>query len=255
MPTFIACILIMAVAQVIYTAVGFGAGMFAVTMMALVLPDLTDIVVVLLLPTLAVEMWVVARTWRQVKTNLLGWLVPGMAAGLWLGTRVLVTTDVSLLKRLLGLVVMAAGLYFMYEQRVRRGDQNLTQNDPHRRSNTAWISLPAGLLSGILGAMFGTAGPPVIIFLRGYRLSKAAFRSTILIYFLLMSLIRAGTYSTAGLVTADRAFAAALLLPSSVAGIIIGTIIHDRISEQRFSQVISVLLVVLGTLLVAGVGR
>ena len=253
--SFIACVLIMAGAQLIYTTVGFGAGMFAVALMALVLPDLTGIVVVLLILTFVAEVWVLARAWRQVRIRLLGWLVPGMAVGLWLGTRVLVTTDVSLLKRFLGLVVVAVGLYFILEHRTRQGDQNPTRNEERLLPRAPWISLPVGLLSGVLGAMFGTGGPPVIIFLRASRLDKAAFRSTILMYFLLMSLLRAGTYTTAGLVTVDRAVAAALLLPSSVAGIIIGTIIHDRISEHRFSQIVSVLLVVLGVLLVAGAGR
>ncbi len=253
--SFIACVLIMAGAQLIYATVGFGAGMFAVALMALVLPDLTGVVVVLLILTFVTEVWVLTRAWRQARIRLLGWLVPGMAVGLWLGTRVLVTTDVSLLKRFLGLVVMGAGLYFMFENRVRHGDQNLMRSEARLPPKAPWISLPVGLLSGVLGAMFGTGGPPVIIFLRACRLNKAAFRSTILVYFLLMSLLRAGAYAKADLVTVDRAVAAAWLLPGSVAGIIVGTIIHDRISERLFSHVVSVLLVMLGVLLVAGVGR
>ena len=74
-------------------------------------------------------------------------------------------------------------------------------------------------------------------------------------YFLLMSFLRAGTYGEAGLLTADRAVAALLLLPGSVVGIAIGTAIHSRISERRFSQAVSVLLVVLVVLLVVGAGR
>ena len=254
LPSLVACILIMAGAQLIYATVGFGAGMFAVSLMALVLPDLTGIVVVLLILTFVTEVWVLARDWPRAKIRLLGWLVPGVVLGLWLGTRVLVTSDVSVLKRFLGLVVVGAGVYFIVDNRVRQSDQSPVKGEL-LRPIAWWISLPVGLLSGVLGAMFGTGGPPVIIFLRSCRLDKAAFRSTILTYFLLMSLLRAGTYTTAGLLTADRAWAAAFLLPGSLAGIIIGTIIHDRISERRFSQVVSALLVVLGVLLLAGAGR
>ena len=253
--SFVACVLIMTGAQLIYATVGFGAGMFAVALMALVLPDLTSIVVVLLILTFVTEVWVLARNWHQAKIRLLGWLVPGMFAGLWVGTHVLITTDVSLLKRFLGLAVIGAGLYFILENRVKHGDEHPISREARLPPRASWISLPVGLLSGVLGAMFGTGGPPVIIFLRACRLDKAAFRSTILTYWLLMSLMRGGTYTTAGLVTADRALAAALLLPGSVAGIIIGTIIHDRISEHVFSQAMSVLLVVLGVLLLAGAGR
>ena len=118
-----------------------------------------------------------------------------------------------------------------------------------------WLSLPVGLFSGVLGAIFGTGGPPVIVFLRTCRLDKTAFRSTIMTYFLSMSILRAGIYSTTGLLTADRALAAVMLLPGSIAGIIIGIIIHERISESQFRYVVAILLVGLGVLLAAGLGR
>lgn len=251
----IACVLIMAGAQLIYATVGFGAGMFAVTLMAMVLPDLTGVVVVLLILTLVTEVWVLTRAWRQARIRLVVWLVPGMAVGLWLGTRILVTTDVGLLKQFLGWVVAGAGLYFAFENRVRRGTQNPEESEKCLPLSVSWISLPVGFLSGVLGALFGTGGPPVIIFLRACRLDKATFRSTILMYFLLMSLLRAGTYTTAALFTMDRVWAAALLLPGSIAGVIVGTVIHNRISDRLFSQVISVLLIVLGLLLASGAGR
>ncbi len=254
LPTFIACALIMAGAQLIYATIGFGAGMFAVTLMALVLPDLTGAVVVLLIVTLVTEISVLSRNWQRARIRLVGWLVPGMALGLWLGTQALVSTDVGLLKRFLGLVVAGAGLYFIFDTRIRR-DRRDSAGASSPSSRTSWISVPVGLLSGLLGAMFGTGGPPVIVFLRACRLDKSTFRSTILTYFLLMSLLRAVTYIAAGLLTADRIWAAVLLLPGSVAGVFIGTIIHHRISERQFSQVVSVLLVGLGLLLAVGVGR
>jgi len=255
LPTFVACVLIMAGAQLIYATVGFGAGMFSVALMALVLPDLTGVIVVLLMLTFVTEVWVLARTWRRAKIRLLSWLVPGMVVGLWLGTRILVMTDVSLLKRFLGLVVMGAGLYFILEPRFRHAHQNRPNNNTPLLLKASWISLPVGLLSGVLGAMFGTGGPPVIIFLRAHSLDKAAFRSTILAFFLLMSFLRGGTYAHADLITVDHLVAAALLMPGSVVGIIIGMVIHNHISERRFSQAVSLLLVILGALLVAGVGR
>lgn len=254
MPSLVVCVLIMAGAQLIYATVGFGAGMFAVALMALVLPDLTGIVVVLLMLTFVTEVWVLARNWRSAKVRLLGWLVPGMVVGLWLGTRILATTDVGILKRFLGLVVIGAGLYFVIELRAGQSSASKARSETESSRKASWISLPVGLLAGLLGALFGTGGPPAIIFLRAYRLDKAAFRSTIMVFFLLMSLVRAGTYTQAGLITVDRVVAAALLLPGSVAGIVIGMVIHKRVSERQFSQAVSLLLVTLGALLVVGVG-
>ena len=249
------CMLIMLGAQLIYATVGFGAGMFAVALMALVLPDLAGIVVILLILTFIAELWVLARSWRHIEVRVLAWPIPGLLAGLWLGTRVLITADVGLLKQILGFVVSGTGLYFVYESRIENRKQDSTNNSLSKPPRAGWFSLPVGLLSGVLGAIFGTGGPPVIVFLRAYRLNKTPFRSTIMMYFLTMSLLRAGIYSTTGLLTADRALAAVMLLPGSIAGIIIGISIHERISESQFRYVVAVLLVILGVLLAAGLGR
>ncbi|MBU0638588.1 MAG: sulfite exporter TauE/SafE family protein [Planctomycetes bacterium] len=262
--TLVACALIMAVAQLIYATVGFGAGMFAVALLALVLPDLAAAVTILLLLTFVTEVWVLAHEWRRARARLLLGLVPAMIVGLWIGTQILVAGDVAALKRLLGLVVAGAGVWFLLIQRQTSADQpNAGENRPangednagRRRGFAAWISVPIGLVSGLLGGMFGTGGPPVIIFLRAYRLDKGAFRATLLWYFFLMSLVRGCTYFRAGLLTRETCLAALWLLPASLAGILAGMAIHRRTSERGFATAVSILLVVLGVLLVAGLQR
>ena len=163
-PTFIACALIMAGAQLIYATVGFGAGMFSVTLLAMVLPELTDVVAVLLILTLVTEVSVLARDWRRARVRLLIGLLPTMAIGLWIGTEVLVTGDVSFLKRALGLVVAAAGLWFLFEQPadvapdcdVNRADGELVTGDtsagksaPAKHHRELW-AIPVGFFSVLL---------------------------------------------------------------------------------------------------------
>jgi uncharacterized membrane protein YfcA len=252
---FAVCMLIMLGAQLIYATVGFGAGMFAVALMALVLPDLADIVVMLLILTLIAEISVLARSWRHIESRMLVWLIPGLLIGLWLGTKILIAADMSLLKQILGFVVAGTGAYFFYESRTGNQKQDSAGSRPRMFRGAGWFSLPVGLFSGVLGAIFGTGGPPVIVFLRACRLNKTAFRSTIMTYFLSMSILRAGVYSTTGLLTADRALAAVMLLPGTIAGIILGVILHERISERQFGYVVAILLVILGALLAAGLGR
>lgn len=261
--SFLACALIMGGAQFVYATVGFGAGMFAIALLAMVLPELAGAVTVLLLLTFVTEIWVLAREWRRARLRLLLGLVPTMAVGLWIGTQVLVAGDVGLLKRLLGLVVAGAGVWFLYAQRRRAGVSTLdpaaasaeASREPPRPRYAVWLGSLVGLLSGVLGGLFGTGGPPVIILLRAYRLDKGTFRATLLWYFFLMSLTRAATYYRAGLLDLEICFAALWLLPGSLVGILVGMVVHRRISERSFLTVVSVLLVVLGVLLVAGLQR
>jgi uncharacterized membrane protein YfcA len=63
-PQFVIVCLILAVAEMVYVLLGFGAGLIAVGTMALLLPELKDAVVLLLLVNLPAELWVVRSSWR-----------------------------------------------------------------------------------------------------------------------------------------------------------------------------------------------
>ncbi len=260
--TYLLCALVIVGAQLIYATVGFGAGMFSVALLALILPDLRGVVATLLLVTLVTEIWVLMRAGRQGDFRLLVWLLPTMAIGMWLGTGVLVSEDVNTLKRILGLVIIAAGGWFLISERNHRRAAPIEQENPpeigkppHGWLHRAGWSIPAGFVSGVLGGMFGTGGPPVIVFLKSYRLSKGAFRATILWYFLSMSVIRAGAYLNAGVLGRQELWAALWLLPATLLGTALGMVVHDRVSDRQFGIVVSVLLVALGAMLALGRGQ
>ncbi len=282
----------MAGAQLIYATVGFGAGMFSIALLALILPDLAPSVACLLFLTFITEIAVLSRHWRHARAKLLLGLVPTMAIGLYIGTHILANTNVANLKRTLGAVVAIAGIFFLYQHLRRRpisassktprrataleqctlpcqqsasaehNEQNCsgtTEPDsnptPPKSSRAAWISVPVGLLSGLLGGIFGTGGPPVIIYLAGFGLDKGAFRATLLWFFLIMSFIRGGTYLHAGLLNWQIIHASLWLLPPSIVGTLAGLALHHRLTERRFALLVCILLTLLGTLLLSGAGK
>ncbi len=260
---FVLSSLIMVGAQLIYAAVGFGAGMFSITLLAMLLPDLAGAVTTLFLLTLVTELWVLSRTWRDGNLRILLGLLPTSALGLWLGSLVLVTGDVSWLKRLLGALIVGSGVWFLLDERTRSratgqdlGDPSATRGDAPplpRQRGSAWLSLPVGLASGTLAGLFGMGAPPVILFLKKYRLDKGAFRATILWYFLILSVFRGPIYAQAGILTGRELHAALWLLPASLLGMVLGMTTHRRMSEWHFGTAVSILLIILGTLLtVAG---
>lgn len=251
---FILSAAIVAVAQVIYATVGFGVGMFSVALLALLLPDLSGVVGTLWLLTFVTEVWVLAHAWHHARVRLLLGLIPTTILGLWLGTQILVSADVSGLKRALGGIVLAAGIWFLYRDAKAPATVDNARHASGRNART-WLSAPTGLASGLLTGLFGTGGPPVIVFLKSYELEKSAFRATILWFFLLTGMVRGGMYLQAGVLAGDELRAALWLLPGSLAGAVLGSIVHHRISEKVFARVVSVLLVVLGMLLAVTGGR
>lgn len=256
---FVLSAVIVAGAQVIYATVGFGAGMFSVALLALLLPDLSGAVAALLLLTLVTELWVLAHAWHHARVRLLLGLLPTTLLGLLIGTQILVSADVPGLKRALGGVVLAAGAWFVYRDlRTRetvRDDPSGALQHSRRGQVRAWLSLPAGLVSGLLAGLFGTGGPPVIVFLKSYHLDKSAFRATILWFFLLMSVVRGGAYLRAAVLAGDELRAALWLLPGSLAGTVLGSFVHHRLSEHVFARIVSILLMILGAVLLLTGGR
>ena len=68
---YLACCAVLLVAETVYVLFGFGAGMIAVGCLALFMPELRDVVVLILLVNLPAEVFVVARDRRQVQWRVL----------------------------------------------------------------------------------------------------------------------------------------------------------------------------------------
>ena len=114
-----------------------------------------------------------------------------------------------------------------------------------------WTTAPVGLLSGTLTGLFGTGGPPLILYYQLTGADKAAFRGNLMAIFLLMTTVRVPSYAFFGLITAPRLWSALAVLPAVIIGALIGNSIHLRIEEATFRRLVSVALLVIGLLLLA----
>jgi uncharacterized membrane protein YfcA len=243
LPQFILVCLILTAAEMVYVLLGFGAGLIAVGTMALLLPELKDAVVLLLLVNLPAELWVVRSSWRQISWRGVLVIFVGVALGIPLGTWWLQLADARLLLVVLGVFLVAVGGIFLFSRR------------PRERRLEAWTTAPVGLLSGILTGLFGTGGPPLILYYQLTGADKASFRGNLMAIFLLMTTVRVPSYAIFGLITAPRLWSALAVLPAVIIGALIGNSIHLRIDESTFRRLVSAALLLIGLLLLYPVGR
>ena len=229
-------------AEAVYVLLGFGAGLVAVGLVALVMGDVRDVVVLLLIVNLPVEAWVVAGSWRQVRWRGVLLLLAGVAVGIPAGAWWLQGADQPFLLRLLGAVLVAAGGAFLAVP------GRLTVHCP------AWAAPGVGVVSGVLTGMFGTGGPPLVLYYQLAGTDKAAFRGGLMTIFLAMGLLRLPTYGILGLITVERMLSALLLLPLVAAGAWLGQRVHVRLDEAAFRRLVSVALALIGILLLVGGG-
>jgi uncharacterized membrane protein YfcA len=237
---FLVVCLVLVAAEAIYVLLGFGAGLVAVGALALLLPDVRDVVVLLLLVNLPAELFVVITSWREIAWRGVAMLIVGVGVGIPVGAWILGWAEPRLLLVLLGGVLLAVGVVF------------LVSPVTGARRRPRWVAVPVGLLSGVLTGLFGTGGPPLVLYYQLAGADKAAFRGNLMAIFLLMTVIRVPSYATVGLITSPRLWSSLAVLPAVILGAWLGNRLHLRTSEAGFRRLVAGAMVALGVLLLAG---
>lgn len=171
--------------------------------------------------------------WRELKP-----LLPFGAAGVMLGVTLLIQMPREPLLIGLGIFVLTFGMRTLF---------NIHGDKPISR---LW-AIPAGLTGGTVGALFGTGGPPYIIYLSHRLKDKAKLRATFSGLFTLEGGLRIVTFLVTGLLLQDGMFTALLAtLPIMALGLYLGHRVHLGISSRQMFKLIGVLLIGSGTSLI-----
>jgi uncharacterized membrane protein YfcA len=228
---------VLVLAEVIYLVFGFGAGLFSVGLLALVLPGLEDVIVMLLLVSLPVELWVVASRWEKIQWRKILLISAGILVGVPIGTFLLSWESPGLVLAMLVALLMTVGLAFLVNPR------RVSVSWPR------WSAPPVGMLSGLLFGLLGAGGPPLVFYYQLQGFDKTTFRDHLIAVFFLVSLLRTSSYSISGLVTAPRLLSALAVFPAVLLGAWLGNRIHLRLSESVFRRLLGIVLLFLGVVL------
>jgi uncharacterized membrane protein YfcA len=176
--------------------------------------------------------------WAEIR-----WLLPGTLLGIVLGAGVLTNAPQAPLLAALGLFVLAFGL------------RNVLNIHGDRPIGRGW-AVPAGLAGGTIGALFGTGGPPYVIYLSHRLRDKSVLRATFSGLFMLDGGFRVITFGLAGLFwQADMGWAILAGLPLMAGGLYLGHRIHLGLTQRQMMATIGLLLLASGaSLLIRAVG-
>ena len=237
LPQFIIVCVIVGCAQIIYVLFGFGSGLIAVGTLALLLPDIKDVVVLQLLINMPAELLVVFGSIKRISWKNVSVIFIGVIIGIPVGARLLRISEPVIILVLLGIILIIVGGAFLLTPRTKPVQI------------PGWIDPPTGLVSGILAGLFGTGGPPLILYYRIRGDDKAIFRGNLMAIFLFMTFIRFPTYFMEGLLTADRFWSGLSLMPAVLIGAWLGNRIHINLNESMFQRLVSISLICIGVLL------
>lgn len=226
---------VLAVAYFVRGIAGFGSGLIAVPVLALMFPLQTVVPLVVLLDYVASASQGAANRrdirWREILP-----LVPFSLAGVLIALFLLTRADAELLLHGLGAFVIVFAVY------------TLSGYAPKQEHSRAWAVI-AGTSGGLIGTLFGTGGPFYVTYFKARGLDKAAFRATFATIFLLDGAGRLIGYVGSGLFTLHFLTLAAVALPVMAIFLYLGGHVHTRLTQQAFQRAISALLIASGVML------
>jgi uncharacterized membrane protein YfcA len=232
MPTadFLYALVVLLLAYFVRGISGFGSGLIAVPLLALKFP-LQQVVPFMLLADFSASTMIGGLHFRQVARSEIRRLLPFSLLGVAVGTSLLVSLPASALLGTLALFIGIFALRFMF---MRPGP--FTAISPH------W-AYPAALSGGAVGALFGTGGPPYVIYLSHRLQDKGTLRATLSGLFFMEGLMRIVAFLLAGLLLDTAIWRAVLLaLPIVVAALYSGSHIHTRLSNLQMQRLVGWLL-------------
>jgi uncharacterized membrane protein YfcA len=212
---------------------GFGSGLIAIPLLALFLP-LTFVVPLILVVDFIASVILTRHTKMQVQWNEIGILLPPTIVGMLIGTFLLINLPREPLLVGLASFVILFGLRYIF-------------NIHSEQTINRWWSAPTGLIGGAIGAMFGTGGPPYVVYLSHRLQNKTELVGTLSGIFMIDGALRTIIFLSIGLLLQENMLNALLLsLPLMALGLYLGSKIHLGISHQRQIAMIGALLLLSG---------
>lgn len=216
---------------------GFGSGLIAVPLLAHFLP-LQFVVPFVLVLDFTASIVLSGHTRKNVQWQEVQPLIPFSVIGVISGVVLLIELPKGPLLTGLGIFVIIFGL---------RNILNLHGEKLISR----WWAIPTGLTGGIVGALFGTGGPPYVIYLSHRLHDKTELRATVSGLFLLDGGLRIISFLVAGLLVQNHMFAAMLgALPVMALGLYLGHKVHVGLTNEQILKLIGLLLLISGVSLI-----
>ena len=214
---------------------GFGAGLVAIPLLALVLPVHIAVPAVSVLSyggniAQSFALWK-DTSWRDV-LPLFPFSLLGVVTAVWL----LVSIDATVLALALGVFLFLYAAYSLIPAKPLTGSR--------------YWAIPIGSAGGLIGALFGSGGFIYVVYLKLRGLDTAGFRGSVAMTLFIDNSFRVAAYSGVGLYTLQTLILVALLVPVMLAAMLAGHHLHLNVNHARFNQVISILLMVSSALLI-----
>ncbi|WP_307796268.1 sulfite exporter TauE/SafE family protein [Amycolatopsis sp. 195334CR] len=213
-PAFCVLSAVVLVGSMLQVSIGFGLGMLAAPVIALLDPTLVPVVLLLLATGVTTATVLAERAHLDLRGA--GWALGGRVPGTIAGAALVAFLPAKALAFSVAAVVLAGVVVSLRGFRPR----------PTPRA----VAL-AGAASGLMGTATSIGGPPMALVWQRYAGPK--MRGTMSAFFLVGSLLSLGALAVAGVVHVETLRYSAFLAPAAAAGVLLARPVSRHLDEGR----------------------
>lgn len=233
------CALVVMMAFAVRGTTGFGGNAIAVPLLTLVLP-IQNVVAVMTALTILSSLGHWLSGWRRIVWLEILRAAPFTLIGVVIALHMFRSLDAHTLTRAFGVFVIVYAVYAVVTAgRVAAPPKKLL-----------WpLAVVLCTLAGLVGTLFGGAGPIYVVYLSTLRLAKDSFRVTITTILLTQAVMRLAGYFSLGFYDSDTLLMLAAALPLMLIGTRLGGLVSGRIDQLMFNRIVGAVLLCSGAVL------
>ncbi len=221
----------------IHSAIGFGFGIVAISLMPFVIDARSAHVVVSAssVPMLMMAAWVYREgiEWASLRQSLLG-----AAIFLPIGLALFESVSLDWLVRGTGLGILGTVLMSLRNQKAHA-----------EVGNAPGACFLAGAIAGFLAGAVSIAGPPIAAFALKQDWSQARYKAFVTQCLLAIAIYKAGLLAARGYVAGDAIGQTVIAAACAILGVQLGVVASRRISAARFKRLVAVTLILVSCLM------
>ena len=221
-------ILLAAGASFVQRTTGFGFGIFIMTVLPFLMPSYAEAVTLsgilsLTSSTVVMLKYLKYVSWKRILPILAAFLV--MSA---LAVFMLEKIEGRTMRIILGLILILLSLYFcFFKERLQKVI----------KPTSGW-QIGSGVISGVMGGLFGMQGPPVVLYLINSEPDKNHYMGMIQTYAVLTNVIMLVTRACNGYLTTAVGTTYLYSITGLVVGVLAGNWAFKRLPDKLFAYIV-----------------
>lgn len=211
---------------------GFGAGLFAVPLLALAYEP-KFVVPPFSLTVLVFNILLVSGIRRNIEWDKIFLIVIGSMMGMPFGVFSLKYVNQDIIRLFISAVTVVVGIFFLSGYRPKIREKKI-------------IFILSGIISGFLSGTAAMGGPPLIFLMISMGLSKDVFRACLLTCFLFNGIYANTLYFLNGMFNSENIKIALFGFLPALTGALLGIKAKNLLSDERFDRITIIIVILIG---------